>query len=102
MYWYRLETALGRNSLVGTTIKEPEQLPEHISADEKHTRIKGEKAYIPCIVGNDCILGASVTESASQPDLEEGYGVFKDEAQDVKPDYLTVARKTRFMKIILY
>ena len=87
MYWRRLETGLGRNSLVGTTIKKPELLPKHISADEKHTRIKGEKAYIPCTVGDNCILGVAVKKSAGQVDLEAGYGIFKKEAQDLKPDY---------------
>jgi hypothetical protein len=87
MYWYRMETSLGRNSIVGTTIKSAEKLPQHLTADEKHTRIKGEKAYIPCTVGNDCILGVSIKKSAGQKDLEEGYGVFKKESQDLNPDY---------------
>jgi hypothetical protein len=87
MYWYRIEVAIGRNSLVGTTIKDPEQIPKHISADEKHTWIKGEKAYIPCTVGNECILGVAVTESATQADLEKGYGTFKVEARNLKADY---------------
>jgi hypothetical protein len=39
MYWYRLEKSLGRNSIVGTTIKDARCLPKHLSADEKHTRI---------------------------------------------------------------
>jgi hypothetical protein len=52
MYWYRLEKSLSRNSIVGTTIKDAQCLPEHLSADEKHTRIQGEKAYIATTVGN--------------------------------------------------
>lgn len=87
MYWYRMETSLGRYSIVGTTIKSAEKLPQHLSADEKHTRITGEKAYIPCTVGNDCILGVALKKSAGQADLEEGYGTFKNEAQNLKPDY---------------
>jgi hypothetical protein len=87
MYWYRMETSLGKNSLVGATIKDPERLPEHISADEKHSRIKGEKVYVPCTVGNDCILGVAVKESAGQDDLEAGYNVFKKEARDLNPNY---------------
>ena len=31
MYWYRLERALGRNSIVGTTVRKTE-LPEHLLA----------------------------------------------------------------------
>ncbi len=30
MYWYRLEQGLGRFSLVGTTVKNPEQLPKDL------------------------------------------------------------------------
>ena len=87
MYWYRLETSLGRNSLVGTTVKSPEKLPLHLSADEKHTHLSGEKAYVPTVVGDGCILGVSVTESAGQKDLEKAYGVFKEEARNLNPDY---------------
>jgi len=87
MYWYRMETSLGRNSIVGTTIKSAEKLPQHLAADEKHTRIKGEKAYIPCTVGNDCILGVALKKSAGQADLEEGYGIFKNEAYNLAPNY---------------
>lgn len=43
MYWYRMEQSIGRNSIVGTTVKDPEKLPKHISADEKHTKLCGEK-----------------------------------------------------------
>jgi hypothetical protein len=72
-----METSLGKNSLIGTSVKDPEHLPKHISADEKHSWIKGEKVYVPCTVGNDCILGVAVKESAGQEDLEAGYSVFK-------------------------
>jgi len=44
MYWYRLEQLLGRNSSVGTTIKNPESLPKHLLADKKHSCIRGDKA----------------------------------------------------------
>jgi hypothetical protein len=87
MYWYRMEASLGRYSIVGTTVRSAEKLPLHLAADEKHTKIKGEKAYIPCTVGNDCILGVALKKSAGQADLEEGYRVFKNEAQNLKPDY---------------
>jgi len=66
MYWYRMEVSLGRYSIVGTTVRSVEKLPLHLAADEKHTKIKGEKAYIPCTVGNDCILGVALKKSAGQ------------------------------------
>ena len=87
MYWYRLEESLGRNSIVGTTIKNAECLPEHLSADEKHTRIQGKKVYVATTVGNQCILGASVAEDAGEKSLRKAYGVFKKEAQCLDHDY---------------
>ncbi len=87
MYWYRIEISLGRYSLVGTTVKAPDCLPRHVGADEKHTRVAGEKAYVPTTVGDGCVLGAAVTETAGQKDLEKAYGVFKQEARNLKPGY---------------
>ena len=59
MFWYRAEVALGRPSLVGTTIKCPEKLPEHLLADEKHTGLGGHKRYLSTTVAGDCLRGAS-------------------------------------------
>jgi hypothetical protein len=87
MFWYRIERSLGRNSIVGTTIKDPKLLPEHLSADEKHSRLRGEKVYVATTVGNQCILGASVSDSATEAGLTEAYGKFKAEACDVEPAY---------------
>jgi hypothetical protein len=87
MYWYRLEQSLGRFSLVGTTVKSPEQLPKDLVADEKHSWLKGERVYIATTAAKDCILGASVATSASQVDLEKAYGVFASEAQALDADY---------------
>ncbi|NBD34488.1 MAG: hypothetical protein GVY30_00650 [Chloroflexi bacterium] len=42
-YWYRLEGQMGRYDIVGT-VKDAAQLPEHLLADEKHTRFNGDKA----------------------------------------------------------
>lgn len=86
-YWYRLENRLGRNSLVGTTVKDPAALPENLLADEKHTRFNGQKAYIATTVANDCVLGVSVSLSADAKGLTEAYRHFKAEAQDLSPDY---------------
>lgn len=86
-YWYRLENRLGHNSLVGTTVKDPDKLPKDLLADEKHTRFHGEKAYVATTVGDDCVLGASLTLGADEESLTEAYGHFKTEAQNVAPDY---------------
>ena len=43
MYWYRVIERLGRNSLVGTTVRDAAQLPEHLVADEHHADWAGQK-----------------------------------------------------------
>ena len=87
MYWERVYLRLGRNSLVGTTVKQPEQLPLDLLADEKHTRLNGDKVFVATTVGDDCVLGTSVARQADEHDLTEAYGQFKVEAQQVKPGY---------------
>ena len=87
MYWERLELSMGRNSIVGTTVKQPDKLPQDVLADEKHTRLNGEKAYIATTVGDDCVLGASIALQADTENLTEAYGHFKTEAQDFVADY---------------
>ena len=90
MYWYRLECALGRNSLVGTTVKSAEALPKDLVADEKHTKQSGRKVYIAVTVGLGCILGAEITLSADTKALTKAYGVFKSEAQQIDTFRLVV------------
>jgi hypothetical protein len=87
MYWQRLVARLGRNELVGTTVKDPTHLPEPLLADEKHTRLNGQKAYLATTVANGCVLGASLALAADEPQLTEAYGHFKQEAQHIDPDY---------------
>ena len=87
MFWYRLIERLGRNSLVGTTVHDPAQLPSHLAADEHHADWAGQKGYIPTTVGGGCILGVALTASADDVHLQEAYGVFAAEARDVDPEY---------------
>jgi hypothetical protein len=87
MNWYRKEKALGRNSIVGTTIKEPDNIPKHIAADEKHTKLLGDKVYIATTVGNECILGAENSNDAGDKSLTNAYNVFKSECRCTKPTY---------------
>jgi hypothetical protein len=87
MYWYRLEQSLGRFNIVGTTVKNPNALPQDLLADEKHTRRNGNKHYIAMTVAKECILGAEITDSASENSLTQAYGVFAHEARSIKPDY---------------
>ena len=87
MYWHRLIERLGRNSLVGTTVRDGTCLPRHLAADEHHVDWAGEKGYIATTVGGGCILGASLTKAADDAHLQEAYGPFAAEARDVDPAY---------------
>ena len=86
MYWYRLEVSLGRNSVAGATLRRAEP-PRHLLADEHHQTRGGLKNYIATTVGEGCCLGAALAQTANAEDLRAAYGVFKREAQDVRPDY---------------
>jgi hypothetical protein len=86
MDWHRLVVRLGQPDIVGTTLKNPDKLPEHVLADEKHTRLKGTKAYSATTVAADCILGASLALAADESPLKEAYQPFKQEAQRLNPD----------------
>ncbi len=87
MYWYRTEMALGRPAIVGSTVKQPEKLPQHVLADEKHTWALGHEVYVATTVGGGCILGATVTDAASADALEAAYGEFAEEARALSPTY---------------
>jgi hypothetical protein len=86
MYWYRLEVGLGRNSIVGTTLRRA-PLPAHLLADEHHQPRDGVKNYIATTVGAGCCLGAALAQTAGAEDLQAAYAAFQQEAQDVQPGY---------------
>ena len=86
MYWFRLECGLGRNSVVGTTVRQA-KVPGHLLADEHHQTRDGRKVYLATTVGGGCCLGVGVAESAGADDLAAAYGAFLAEARDVAPDY---------------
>ena len=94
MYWHRLECSLGRSSLVGTTVQAADRLPRHLVADEKHTTLGGEKVYLAATAGGGCCLGLALAEAAGNDDLEAAYGVFRDEARRLDPEYRPEAVNT--------
>lgn len=63
------------------------ETPTDLGADEKHSRMSGEKVYIATTVGNDCFLGASVSHGAGEEEFAEAYRQFEHEAHQVQPDY---------------
>ena len=87
MFWYRAEVALGRPSIVGSTVKQPQKLPEDLRADEKHTWALGHKVSVPTTVGGGCILGAAVAASTSAEALAAAYGACAQEACALLPAY---------------
>ena len=87
MKWQRLLERLGRSSLAGSTVRDPDRLPQHLVADEHHADWCGEKGYVAFTVGGGCILGAALTEAADEKHLTEAYGQFAEECRDIKPDY---------------
>jgi hypothetical protein len=87
MFWHRLVERLGRASLVGTTVRDPARLPEHLAADEHHADWAGQKGYIATAVGGGCVLGVALTEAADDTHLHEAYGLFAAEARDVDLEY---------------
>lgn len=86
-YWYRLSESFGRYNLVGTTVKEAEKLPTDLLADEKHAKAHGDKWYVATTVAQDCVLGAAVAQNADATGLTTAYSVFKEEVQQLDPDY---------------
>ena len=86
-FWYRVCSAQGRPSLVGTTVKSPDKLPSHLVSDEKHTWLKGVPVYVATTAASGCLLGAAVSLSTSAPELETSYKEFAQEALDLHPTY---------------
>ncbi|OYV89308.1 MAG: hypothetical protein B7Z73_06905, partial [Planctomycetia bacterium 21-64-5] len=67
MFWYRQVEGLGRNSIVGTTVRDPERLPEHLVADEHHADWSGEKGYVPFTTGGGAL--ARPTHAHNSPSV---------------------------------
>ena len=82
-YWERIECSLGRNSIVGTTVRNASSLPEHYAADEKHTQWNDQRVYVAMTASEECIFGISVSKTADADGLMSAYGVFKEETQQV-------------------
>lgn len=86
MYWYRAFISIGRNSIVGTTVKT--KIPENILIDEKHTWQDERKLYLATTIGEGCILGSSLTDSPDEDNLTYAYSEFKEEALKVEENYI--------------
>ena len=83
----RMTSHLGNCSLVGSTVRGNASVPKDIVADEKHTHLQGEKAYIATISAKECILCAGVTNAADEIELTKAYSVFAEQSKDIEPQY---------------
>ena len=87
MFWYRLWVDFGRNSVIGTTLRSAQDLPENILCDEEHTYVRGKKAYIATTVSQGCLLGAEVVSKANEEQLKAAYEVAAQEMWNVNPGH---------------
>ena len=62
-------------------------MPPHLTADEKHTRHKKQKAYLAVTAAKGCLLGSELCAGAGYEELTAGYGVFQEEVTHHIPDY---------------
>jgi hypothetical protein len=49
-----MEQNIRRLSLIRTTVQKASDLPKHLVADEKHTWIQGQKAYLATTIADGC------------------------------------------------
>ena len=85
MFWYRAWLAFGRPSLLGTTVKDPQNVPTDLVADAQVTWVAGQEVDVPTTVGRGCFLGVRVVAAADTAALETGYGECAREAQALAP-----------------
>ncbi len=78
---------MGRDNMVGTTVKNPTELPNDLGADEQHSRISGETVLMATTVGNHCFPGASGRQGTGAQEFTDAYAQFQHEARQVQPAY---------------
>jgi len=66
MFWLRQKQCLGRNSIVGTTVKDPSKIPLHLAAEEHHAKWRGEKGFIATTATQDCLSCVALTDKANE------------------------------------
>jgi hypothetical protein len=77
MALYRLICALGQHSLVAVLTRCGLPLPVYFLADEKHSRCRTHKVYLPTIVSGRVIWHLGYTEEASATALTHSYREFQ-------------------------
>ena len=87
MALYRLICALGHQSSVTVLTRCALPLPVYLLADEKHSRCRTDRVYLPTIVSGRVLwhLGYSASKSAAA--FTASYGDFQRAALQVEPSY---------------
>jgi hypothetical protein len=87
MALYRLICALGQHSLVAVLTRCGLPLPLYFLVDEKHSRCRTDKVYLPTIVSGRVIWHLGYTENASATALTHSYQEFQRAAINQEPTY---------------
>ena len=87
MALYRLIRALGQHSLVAVLTRCGLPLPVYFLADEKHSRCRADKVYLPTIVSGRVIWHLGYTENASTTAFTYSYQEFQRVAVNQEPTY---------------
>jgi hypothetical protein len=87
MALYRLICALGQQGLVAVLTRCGLPLPLYFLADEKHSRCRTHKVYLPTIVSGRVIWHLGYTEEASATALTHSYREFQCMAINQEPTY---------------
>ena len=83
----RAMRALGTFPILATLFSCAKLLPEDLVADEKFTRLDGERVYIATTAACGALLGAELVESLSAQDLQNAYSIVLEQAQALDPEY---------------
>ncbi len=70
--WSRAWLAVGRPSLLGTTVKDPQQVPPDLVADAQVPWVAGQEVDVPTTVGGGGCLGGRVVAAAATAALATG------------------------------
>jgi hypothetical protein len=87
MALYRLVCAFGHHSLVTVLTRCGLPLPTYFLADEKHTRCRTDKVYVPTIVSGRIIWHLGYTTEASAAAFTQSYQAFQRAAVQHEPSY---------------
>src|SRR5215468_1502757 len=87
MALYRLVCAFGHQSLVPVLTRCGLPLPVYFLADEKHSRARTVKVYLPTIVCGRVLWHLGYTEAASTTAFTQSYRAFQQAALQQDPSY---------------